>query len=149
MKGKDVKKSEVGSKDPEIQGFNYDEFFNNRLSLPKSLKDELTSKGLDWRFINATQFRSKGNMHQSHWVPYKPEATGIVGTNAEGLIQRGDLILAVREKAVSKAHKEFLTKRNKLQSSANKEHARELRKMVQEAGAAGQAKVFEGYEENE
>lgn len=141
---KEKKVSEKANRDPGTEGFNPDSFFMNRLSLPQSLKDKLTAEGLDWRFINANQFRQSGGMHTSHWVPYK-FSQGEFGSNAEGILQRGDVILATRPKAVTVAHKDYLKKRNDALSRVNKQHATELKKQL---GAAG-AKVYEGYDEND
>lgn len=141
---KDVKKSERPSKDTNLTGFDGTEFFANRLSLPQELKDRITSEGMDWRFINASQFRQSGGYHASHWQPYKL-TSGEFGSNAEGILVRGDLILAARPKAVSQKHREVLDRRNKAQQGINKQHAADLKKELRAAGA----KVFEGYEDNE
>lgn len=148
--GKDVKITEVPNRDPEIK-FDGSEFFMNRLSLADALKDKMRKENLDWRFINASQFRSDGNIHRSHWKPYRLEGADVVtfGANPEGLINRGDLILAVRSTKITQAHKQFLAKRNAAQKSENAVGASELRKMAKAAGVEKEAKIYEGYEEND
>lgn len=147
-----MKQDTKNAREVTFDGFKYDEFFNNRLSLPDAFKENLTKQNLDWRFINAEQFRIKGNQHRAHWKPYQvpnPKEVGIDGLTPEGLIQRGDLILAVRDKKVSTAHKKFLNERNQRYQGHNKQVASELRQMAREAGMSDSVKVYEGYDENE
>ena len=151
---KDSKKDSKIAREPSVGEFTYDEFFNNRLSLPSELKQKLTSEGLDWRFINALQFREGGNMHRSHWKPYKidnPQSVGIMNTTAEGFLTRGDLVLATRPKVITRKHKEFLAKRNAAYSGVNynKTVAQEMKKIARDYNVEEQVKVYEGYEEND
>lgn len=141
----------TSSREPEMKGFSYDDYFNNILGLPQTLKDKLKEDGKDWRFINAAEFRRNGNLHQSHWKPLVvsgAEATAL-GADANGMIARGDLLLAIRDKGMSKAHRAFLDKRNASQLGHNKESARKLKQAAMDYGVADQTKVFEGYDENE
>jgi hypothetical protein len=151
--GKEVKIKETEVKDPEITGRGYDEFYDNILSLDNKIKNHLKSEGLDWRFINASQFRAGGNFSRSRWIPYNfrsvADQLGLLGgLNAEGNMQRGDLILATRTKKVSTQHREFIEKRNRQYAGFNKQQADELKSMAKDAGIKN-AKVFEGYEDNE
>lgn len=145
-KGKEIRSKEIPNRDPDVAQFSYDEFFNNKLSLPQNVKDHLGEKGLDWRFINAGQFRSSGNTHRSHWKPHIFDQVEF-GQSAEGHITRGDLILATRPKAVSAGHRKFLKERNNRLNAFNRTKAQELKASMAEAGVKG--KVTEGYEENE
>lgn len=147
MKGKEVRPTEAKSHDVDLSQFDFSERFDNRLALSKQLKDQLNREGLDWRFINATSFRRNGNMAKFYWRPYKvetqvPEAYGL---NSEGYVQREDLILAVRPKAASQAHKKYLAERRQLYKNINKQHADELRSSAKAAGA--NVKILEGYED--
>lgn len=150
---KDSKKIEaMVAREPNLDSFKYDEFFNNRLTLPTEFKEDLKKMNLDFRFINAMEFRAKGNQHRSHWKPYRvpnPEKYAIDGLNSEGMIQRGDLLLAVRDKKISSAHKKFLNERNQRYQGHNKAMAQELRKMARDAGVSDHVKIHEGYDENE
>lgn len=147
-KGKEIRKSESPNKEPQVSGFTYDEFFNNRLSLPESLKTVLNEAGLDWRFINAAQFRVEGNVHRSHWKPHKFDVTDL--TSADGYVTRGDLILATRLKAVSAAHRKFLKERNNLQKNQNKLDAQKMRQSLKDSGIdSSAARVYEGYDDND
>lgn len=150
-KDKDTRPKEKPNRDPKALAFAYDEFYNNRLSLPDALKAHLKSKDLVWRFMNAQQFRQNGNMHHSHWTPYKVDGDFGITPNAEGLIQRGDLVLGVRSREMNQAHKQFLQERVKRQSGAvsNKVQARELRKLAKDHGVEDKVQIHEGYEEND
>lgn len=151
-KGKDTKKSDTPSRDVTFRSTEF--AFNNRLALPDEVKEYLTGKGLDWRFLNAQEFRASGNIHRSHWRPFKipaemAGADGFYGANAEGLIQRGDLILGVREKAITVAHKEHINKRNKAlyQQATVEGQAKKLKETVRESSIAADTKILEGYED--
>ena len=149
--GKDTKPVEAKNTEPEISGFSYDEFFQNRLALPQAVKDYLAKKGLDYRFLNANEYRRHGNTHRSHWKPFEApeELSSAIDLTVDRHIQRGDLILGVRPKQISAAHRKFLTERNRRYSGYNKDKAQEIRDMAREAGASQQVKVYEGYEEND
>lgn len=148
---KEKKPIDTPVKDPVFtdESFTY----NNTLALPDNIKNYLTDKGLDWRFLNAKEYRGAGNHHRSHWQPLKiTEEMGKLGmsaTNAEGLIQRGDLILGVRAKAVTAKHKEYLKEKNRRYSNFGKTAAREMREEVARKGLSGAVKVDEGYDEDE
>lgn len=147
-----MSKQSKQAREPKINEFSYEEFVNNTLSLPDTLKQDLMAKGLSWRFINAAQFREKGNIHRTRWTPYKVEnATelGISNLTVEGMIRRGDLILATRPKSTSENYKKMIEARNKALSGYNGEAARDMRKMAREYSVGEHTKVYEGYEENE
>jgi hypothetical protein len=150
-KSVDTKASEVAIRDPDWDSFDADSSTDiNVLSLPAKFKEKLTGQGFDWRFISAAKFRDTGNLHRGYWKPYKvgPE-DGITGLNAEGYIQRQDLILAVRPKRITQTMKQRKAERNARQAGFNKSQAQELRKMAKEAGVSQNTKVYEGYDENE
>ncbi len=142
---KEKRVAEVPKHDPS---FVSEEFtYHNALALPVDLKAHLTAKGLDWRFLNANQFRSAGNYHRSHWKPLQvtPDMVGLISTTtAEGLIQRGDLILGVRPKGISAKHRDFLAERNRRYNNFAKDEAQKMREDIRRKGLAG-VKVEEGY----
>lgn len=142
--GKETKNKEVPNREPSFDGFS-DEFFQNQLSLRKDIKEHLNDKGLDWRFINSAQFRTKGNTHRSHWKPHQFQGVDF-GQNVDGYLTRGDLILATREKKITAKHKEFLKGRNERLQAFNRTRAQELKKTIREAGIEGG--VTEGYDDN-
>ncbi len=151
-KGKETKPTETPSYDSTFRDTEF--AFNNKLGLPKELKEYLTSQGLDWRFLNAREYRENGNIHQAHWRAFKVPADkvgaeGFYGANAEGLVQRGDLILGVRTKAISAAHKEHINKRNQAlyRQGSVEGQAKKLREVVKESSLASETRVTEGYED--
>jgi hypothetical protein len=151
---KEKKPTSAPVRDPEIK-FDRSTFFQNRLALPEALKAHLNAQGLDFRFLNAGEFRKNGNRHQSHWRPFEMkegyQALGLTGVTPEGLVQVGDLILGVREKQISKAHKEFLAERNRVYSGNkyNKEKAKELRALAKTHGVSDETEIHEGFEDND
>ncbi len=148
---KEKRMTETVSRDSSFQDDS--EFtYGNVLALPKELKTYLNEKGLDWRFLNATQFRAGGNYHRSNWKPlnvkdHQGSLDSIVGTTVEGLIQRGDLILGVRSKAITAKHREFLAERNRRYNNFNKDEAAKLRADARRSGL--DVKVHEGYDDEE
>ncbi len=147
---KEKRSTEVKGKDPV---FTDDTFmYNNMLALPDTLKTYLTAQGLDWRFLNAKEFRGAGGYHRSHWQPLKITTEmgdlGLSAVTAEGLIQRGDLILGVRTKAVTAKHKEFLAEKNRRYSQFNKNAADEMRSTIRSKGLSG-VKVDESMNDGE
>lgn len=143
--GKDKRQVDVLKRDP---AFVSEEFtYHNALAIPAELKAHLTGKGLDWRFLNANEFRKAGNYHRSHWKPFTvtPDMASMISTTtSEGLIQRGDLILGVRPKAISAKHREFLAERNRRYNNFAKDEAQKLREDIRRKGLSG-VKVEEGY----
>lgn len=146
---KETKVKETKKRDPIFEKFNASEWQDNRLALPQSLKEYLKEQGLDWKFINAREFRDRGNNHQGYWVPYPVPAELQVHTTPERMILRGDLVLAVRPKAATKKYRDRLDARNRANANFNKEKAKELKQMAREAHVGDQVQVHEGYEEGE
>lgn len=148
--GKEKKVKVKPASDP-VLSLDANEFFNNTLSLSDTLKSHMSENNLDWRFINITQFRAASNTHRSRWQPFTvPDAMrASCGATAEGLIQRGDVLLAVRDKAITAAHKKILADKTRRQSGYNKQAANELRQLARENKVQDQSKVYEGYEDND
>lgn len=127
---------------------------NNLLTLPDVLKKHLTDKGLDWRFLNAREFRAAGGYHKSHWKPFVADdeirgKLGIGALSAEGHLQRGDLILGIRTKALTAKHKEYLTEKNRRYSNFAKTEANKMREEIRRRGLGDSVQVEEGYDEDE
>lgn len=124
------------------------DMYMNPLKIDETLKSELRTKGLEYRFINIKSFKDLG-FHRSHWRPYKrdsvqPQDSGF-GTDTEGYLRRGDLVLAVKAKEHADLHRNQLRLKAKLQASPSKVRAAELKQMMQAAGVKG--RVHEGFEE--
>lgn len=148
----DQKPHEKRKPDPEwdIEGF--EEFYNNRLSLSTELKNELREQGLSWRFINIANFRKAGNRHQSLWRPYNVKSRSPIeafsGIDPEGVLTRGDLVLAVRPNHVSKAYRQKLDRRNAANAGYNKAQADRMRQEAKSQGLSDQVTIYEGYDDN-
>lgn len=153
-KSADTKTVERKSADVNLfqDDWDYSVSERNMLSLPQELKEELMSQDLDWRFISALQFREKGNIHHNQWRPYnvtqKAPYARMQGVTAEGVLQRGDLILAVRPKKLSQVYRARLEEKNNAYKGYNKEKAEELRSLARESGIDKATKIHEGYSDN-
>lgn len=122
----------------------------NLLTIPVPLKTFLTEQGMDWRFLNAKEYRANGSIHNSQWQPLKVPADldlGLTAVTAERHLQRGDLILGIRPKTISAKHKEALRKKNELYSNFGKNEAKRLKEYVKSRGMS--VKISEGYDEDE
>lgn len=130
----------------------FSEFENNKLKLSAELKKEISDQGLEHRFINKRRFSESGNMHRGAWKPYNVKARNVVetfqGIDPEGIVTRGDLILAVRPKAIGNKFRQRLLERNARYAAFNKAQAEELRQMARQAGIGDEVTVHEGYEDN-
>jgi len=148
----EAKPKEAKKKDPIWDAAGFDEFYNNQLSLSADLKQELRDQGLDWRFINISTFRSSGNRHKNLWRPYnvkgKSPIDAFAGIDPEGVLTRGDLVLAVRPKHVTAAYRKKVDQKNKANAGFNKAKAAEMKQLARDAGVADQVKIHEGYEDN-
>lgn len=116
---------------------------------------EIKSKGMVHRWINAKKLQDNYGFDRRQWKPYKKNEGASVtsnsfgGTDSEGYIRRGDLILAVRPQAVNdRVASEIRRKNGNLQKSQQKVAAEEMRQSLKESGVAG-IKVHEGYDEND
>jgi hypothetical protein len=119
--------------------------FVNDLDLDPTLVEELKRKNLVARFINATSFKKTGN-HRARWVPYQRESkSSLFGSDPEGFVRRGDLVLAVKPLEAVKQHRALLRQRAQAQSTAsiNQNHAKQVREMAAESGV--NTIVSEGY----
>ncbi len=108
----------------------------NILELDEQLRDELTKKGLSFKWINFQDFKSKG-VNSLGFIPYKRESKAplaeLLQTGApDGYTVKGDLILAVMPKsehAELKAEMKWRAQRGeRYQEEAGAELAESLRR---------------------
>jgi len=140
-------------KTADLTPVNHDDIYSNPLKLPKELEDELDKKNLVPRFISAKELYKNQGYHKAGWRPYKrrydtmekPERDFHQGSDPEGIIRRGDCILAVKSKEEVQRHKRFLAVKAERYKDYNRQQADELRKIAKEHGGAV---IHEGYEEN-
>lgn len=127
----------------------YTDFYSNTLVVAKALQDELRGKNLEWKYINANQFRANQGHHKAHWKPYNYKSgspvTEIQGVDVEGFIRRGDLILGVRPVELGNKHRAHLKAKNDLLDNITKSQADQLKESAKERGV--NIKVEEGYED--
>jgi len=121
----------------------YDEV--NTLSVDKSLQRFLTASGLVWRFINWPKYLQNANMHPTQWKPYvvpddapKGNATWKFGMDANSMIRRGDLVLAVKPIALHEQHKKVLAERNRIYKQFEDKKAEDFREFARERGVKTQ-----------
>jgi hypothetical protein len=129
-------------------------FMQDKLTLSKEIADYITAQDKDWRWINYPKYVEAGGIHDNGWTAFKlPDelkgAPGTLqfGTNPDGIIRRGECLLATRPKEYSEQHRAWLKQKTALQSGAKraKAAAENLRAMARESGVA--AEVEEGFDE--
>lgn len=133
-----------------------DDVFGNPLTLDDNLKKELADQGLAYRFVDAKRLYEMGGYHDKGWIPYKrtskaSDSIGLgefkFGSDPEGIIRRGSLILAVKTAEQVAKHRAFLRVRADRGADFNHEKAEELKKFARDKGLG--AEVYEGYEDNQ
>ena len=128
------------------------DFFKNPMELPQDIMDDLESKGLECRWISYKDYVANGNSHGKGWSIYKAPKrsetdTFTLGNGPDGIIQRKEMVLSVRPKAMGDKHRAYLQHRADLQNKTfKKSKADEIRQMARDADLGA---VVEGYEEQE
>jgi len=124
----------------------------NLLTVDPALAKEIKDKGLVYRFINAPQLQQNYGYHRSGWTPYKREATekkGSLdfqfGTDPEGYVRRGDLVLAVKTVRANEQRKAKIAASTARYDQFNKQAANQLKDFSKENGL--DMRVEEGYED--
>jgi hypothetical protein len=147
---KDGKKPVSAKASSSPSFFSHDALFGNNQRIPEDVQADLDSQGLVGRWLNAKKLYDNQGYHKMGWVPYKRKgpATGVsefrTGSDPEGIVRRGDMILGVRTKAKNEEHKAYLKHKASVQEGSQAQSATELRKLMGKSG-----KVIEGYEDNE
>lgn len=124
----------------------------NLLDIPPAIQKDLEKKSLEARWIDSQEFSKNGNMHMNSWeVYFKPDdifnsESNFLGATPDKTVKRGTLVLAVRPKAHSEAHRKDLQERAQRHSLTQSSMAGELRQMARQRGL--KSRVTEGYEEN-
>ena len=131
--------------------YNINDVFRDRFSLDDDLKKEIGSKGLEYRWINYKKYVENGNYHEWGWAVYKREkaadtASFLLGNTPDGIIRRGDSVLAVRAKDICEKHRAHIRNKTEILSNRNfaRQKASELRQMARESNM--DITVHEGYE---
>ncbi len=136
-----------------VSPFGAPEEFGNALTIPANIKADLEKTGRVARWINSKKLAEFQGYHPKGWVPYKlPDTMRSAdsfkfGNDPEGIVRRGDCILACKSAEQGKKHKDYLNALASQSKNINAQKANELRAMMRNQGIEG--KVHEGYEENE
>lgn len=149
---KETKTHEVKAADTKLEGWDWSISERNLLVISEELKQEIKDQGLEFRFINASQFREKGNSHHNQWRPYNVKSKAplelMKGITPEGVLLRGDLVLAVRPKRLGDEYRRRLDDKRQVYKGFNRAKADEMRALSREHKVDKTSKVFEGYDEN-
>ena len=131
-----------------------EDIFGNPLTVSDDIKRAVEEKGMECRWINFKKFQDIGNSHEYAWRPLKRSECGIMdstslinGSDPDGYVRRGDLVLAGRSKELSEKHRLYLKGQANRYKNLQKSHAEELRSFVKKAGI--DASITEGYGEDE
>jgi hypothetical protein len=132
-----------------------DDLFGNAFHLSDEIKKELKDQGLEARFVNAKTIYENQGYHNKGWKVYKRKKDATLtsdfrdGKDPEGIIRRGDCILAVKEIAQANAHRALLKQRAERYKSFKKEQAAKLRQAAKESGLDTRIDENDGYEDEE
>jgi hypothetical protein len=153
MSIKDGKKP-VSQKAAKGSFFMSDDVFGNQLAVPAEIQEELAEQGLEGRWLNAKTLHSNQGYHPKGWSVYRRKAPTVdssafkFGSDPDGIIRRGDLILGVKTTEKADLHRRHLSSRADRYSNINADKAQELRDLMSTSGFK-KAKVYEGYDEND
>lgn len=133
-----VKKSISSNK--ATSSFGPPSFMADMHAIPESIRVELKEKGMDYRWVSYTKYAKYGGVHERGWTAYKRAAplTGteaiMFGSGTDGIIRRGDNLLAVRPLAWTKEHKDWIRSQTRAKQNHSKAKEEELRQAARERG---------------
>ena len=114
---------------------------SNLLQLDSGIQEHLTSLGFKWRFIDWGEYCKNTYTHPSQWRPFEfsAEIRGsnrpwALGIDAEGLIGRKDLVLAVRPISMHNEHVAKLAETNRMYRHFEDKKADDFREFAQQRG---------------
>jgi len=129
--------------------------FMTPMALPLDLKKEIEEQGLVPRWINAGKLYANQGYHEKGWVPYRRKLDGKMGAHEfkfgndpDGVVRRGDCILAVKNKEQHKQHTDYLDYRAQAAKGLGKQEAEKIRQYLKDSRVEG-VELEEGYEEDE
>lgn len=126
------------------------DLYSGGVKVPGYIKKELEAKGLEARFVSTKAINERGGFHPRGWTPYvidNPQVNPLTG-NADKTFKHGDLVLAVKPKAMAEAQRAELRRRAKAQSSSHQNNVKEMRDRIKDSRADKHISLIEGYEEN-
>lgn len=144
---------------PKLSAMNAitEDIFGNTLSLPEEIKKELSDQGLVARFVSAKILYANQGYHPKGWKPYKRKPSDTVGgvefktgSDPDGLVRRGDCILATKSVEDHAKHKDWLEAKADRYKGHSKQKQRELQEQARAAGAASHVEEgFDGDDEDD
>lgn len=124
------------------------DIFGNKLTVPEDIKKDIEEKGQVFRWVDAKKMRENQGYHDKGWVAYKRPATmssGLLGNDPDGLVIRGSMMLAVRDKELNEQHQLYLKNRSAAMSGSLQKTKKELKEQADSVGS----KVIDGYDDEE
>lgn len=142
MQGKRPKPSK-----PRSPGIETPSFFQNKLTVSPAIAKDIASRNMEYRWINYKKFVNDGGLHENGWTPYKPPKelsveSALLGANPDGIIRRGDCLLAVRSTEFCNEHRKWLKQKADLQSGFRQAKAQEFKEKGREAGLTAEERDY-------
>jgi hypothetical protein len=137
---------------PSKQPLSLDDIFGNPMGVQPEVVAYVESKGLAYRWVNASNLAKNGGYHDKGWRPLKRSecatmvTDSIFGQSPDDYFRRGDAVLAVRAKEVHEKHRAYLRQQAQRGKDIQRQQAQELRKYAKSSGL--DMKVHEGYEDD-
>ena len=136
-----IKQGKVAKSRKKSGPISYDEVFGNPEAMPDELMKELEDQGLVGRWLNAKATFETGGVHKRGWRIYirkncdKLTEMSRLGSDPEGVVRRGDLILGYKTQEAVDLHRRWL-KQERERLSLDKvrdKQVKELRELAKDA----------------
>lgn len=119
----------------------------NKLALTAEQQEYIDANGLEVRFIKKKDYLAANNFHRTGWKLISDSE--MPGSNADGLVEVGDLVLAVKSKAAQAAHRAELKRKTERYTDPDRVNRQAADELKQSARASKlNAQIHVGYEEN-
>lgn len=89
-----------------------DVFGNGTFEIPEHIRADMKAKGLEPRWVNSAEVHRNQGYHKKGWKIYRdtqasPEVFKF-GQDPDGIVRRGDCILAYKEKEAAQKHRAYV-----------------------------------------
>lgn len=131
------------------------DFATSNFDISPDIKQVLQKEGLEGRYVNIKRLQDLGGVSQKGWVPYKipkevqeKRAANLFGSDPDGFVRRGDLVLAVKKKEDAEHHRAWLRQEasdNRVNNGMIRKKEQELKDMIKDFGIEKVVKVIGGY----
>lgn len=120
---------------------NPDTAFSNKMAIPPEVKAFMDQNGMEPHWLDAKKLQENGGYHDRDWQPFirpddlkKGVADFKFGTDPDGVVRRGSLILGFKTKEDAEKHRSFNTQRaDRYKQVFNKKQSDELKQMAKES----------------